>query len=83
VKKGNRQRPMPFMVARWRGREERQGVLGSAPRGGREAGKRGGPGRGGGQLGHLTSAPGRWARTATLLRDRGGRWGAGDTGVSG
>jgi hypothetical protein len=27
--------------------------------------------------------PGRRARTATLLRDRGGQWGAGDTGVSG
>jgi hypothetical protein len=66
------------MVARWRGvkRKKAGGSQASAPRGGENREERGGPGRGGGQLGRPTSTPGRRAWAAQLPRDRGGRRGA-------
>jgi hypothetical protein len=66
VKKGNGQRLAPFMAARWHGREKGKGVPGSVPRGGREAGKRGGPSMEGDNLGgqhrHRPLAGGRGRR---------------------
>jgi hypothetical protein len=60
-----------------------QGVRGSAPRRGENREERGGPRRGGGQLGRPASAPGRRAWAAPLPRDRGGRRGGSDAGASG
>jgi hypothetical protein len=68
------------------GEREGQGVGGfgvGAAWGGENGEERGGPVRGGGQLGRLASALGRWVQAASLPRDRGGWWGAGDSGVSG
>jgi hypothetical protein len=59
------------------------GVRGRRRMGGENGEERGSPVRGGGQLGRLASALGRWVQAASLPRDRGGWWGAGDSGVSG
>jgi hypothetical protein len=82
-------RPTLFESARWcgaergKGRGRGWGVRGWRRMGGENGEERGSPVRGGGQLGRLASALGRWVQAASLPRDRGGWWGAGDSGVSG
>jgi hypothetical protein len=65
------------------GEEKGLGVRGLAPRGGENGAERGGPRRGGKQLGWPASAPSWRARVASLPCDRRGRRGASDAGVSG
>jgi hypothetical protein len=65
------------------GEEKGLGVWGLAPRGGENGAERGGPRRGGKQLGWPASAPSWRARVAPLPCDRRGRRGASDAGVSG
>jgi hypothetical protein len=80
AKRGNERRPTPFMVARWRGREEwGRGVRGRHCVEGGNGGEREGPGHDEGQLGRPATTPSRRARAVQLPRDRGGRRGAGDS----
>jgi hypothetical protein len=70
-------------VARLRGKAGGRGSRGQRRVEGGDGEVRGGPGHGGGLLGWPASAPVRWVRVASLLRDRGGWRGARDAGVSG
>jgi hypothetical protein len=64
-------------------RGKKEGGPGFGARGGENGEERGGPGVEGDNSCGRHRPPGRWARVAPMLRDRGGRRGASDAGASG